>query len=66
MPITFGAGNGGKEKKQEQIERVYELPVIEGEGTERWLKITEQTSFDLDKVGSLFTHSHQVLTPLGK
>ncbi len=59
MPILFSAkGLKGNTKKQERIERVYLLsnPPAPHESSEtptsqpRELKITEQTSFDLDKV----------------
>ncbi|KIY62725.1 hypothetical protein CYLTODRAFT_404205 [Cylindrobasidium torrendii FP15055 ss-10] len=42
LSVPIRIGKGGEDKKQEQIERVYAL------GTGR-IKITEQTSFDLDK-----------------
>ncbi|KXN81556.1 hypothetical protein AN958_04493 [Leucoagaricus sp. SymC.cos] len=57
MPILFSSkGLKGNVKKQERIERIYRFSngvPGEGEATEvvvsRELKITEQTSFDLDK-----------------
>lgn len=62
MPILFSIkGLKGNTKKQERIERIYrisspvqELQVTPGEATAeiRELKITEQTSFDLDKVSA--------------
>lgn len=55
MPVLFDSSSrldpsaGGK---QEQVERVYQLPF--GPGESRYLTITEQTSFDLDKVSTVF------------
>ncbi|KAI0832023.1 putative methyltransferase-domain-containing protein [Trametes gibbosa] len=49
MPILFSSrwrGGGGMEK-QEQIERVYRIPLQGGQN--RFLTVREQTSFDLDK-----------------
>ena len=43
LPIYLSRGGAGPQRKQEKIERVYNL----GCGK---MKITEQTSFDLDKV----------------
>lgn len=67
VPILFGARSSRWAGKQEQIERVYRFPVAagsEGEMTQVSLKVTEQTSFDLDKVriralvsGALGRHS---------
>ncbi|KAG6852928.1 hypothetical protein C0991_008073 [Blastosporella zonata] len=49
MPIQFGPRASRKGPKQEQIERVYRLrPQVEDDAGVT-LKITEQTSFDLDK-----------------
>lgn len=50
MPILFSSrGRGGAAvEKQEQIERVYRIPLREGENG--FLTVREQTSFDLDKV----------------
>ncbi|KAH9857281.1 putative methyltransferase-domain-containing protein [Lenzites betulinus] len=49
MPILFSSrGRGGAAvEKQEQIERVYRIPLPEGENG--FLTVREQTSFDLDK-----------------
>lgn len=62
MPILFSIkGWKGNTKKQDRIERIYrisspvqELQVTPGEAIAeiRELKITEQTSFDLDKVSA--------------
>ncbi|KNZ77369.1 UPF0665 family protein C23C4.06c [Termitomyces sp. J132] len=48
MPIQFGS-RVSKSPKQEQIERMYRLRPMVGEGAGVVLKLTEQTSFDLDK-----------------
>lgn len=70
-PILFSAkGLKGSTKKQERIERLYRLTNTAGgvqvSGDEadkmirtRELKITEQTSFDLDKVSSAFMRPTQ-------
>lgn len=52
MPIVFaqGVGKGGGGGKQEQVERVYQLLPAVDDVPAVVLKITEQTSFDLDKV----------------
>jgi hypothetical protein len=50
MPITFGPRVSRGGGKQEQVERVYRLRAGEVEVPSLTLKITEQTSFDLDKV----------------
>lgn len=47
MPILFSS-RGRTVEKQEQIERVYRVPLQTGEN--RFLTVREQTSFDLDKV----------------
>ncbi|KAG6873509.1 hypothetical protein C0995_014777 [Termitomyces sp. Mi166 len=49
MPIQFGPRASKKGPKQEQIERVYRLRPKVGEDAGVTLKLTEQTSFDLDK-----------------
>lgn len=55
MPITFSSHGykGDIAGKQDQIERVYRLPLI-GDGQNAFLTIREQTSYDLDKVSSLW------------
>ncbi|EEB89067.1 hypothetical protein MPER_12884 [Moniliophthora perniciosa FA553] len=51
MPILFTKQASKGSGKQEQIERVYRFSVLrEGVQTEVGMRITEQTSFDLDKV----------------
>ena len=52
MPILFDSRHG-KSGKQEQIERVYSLPGGSPEELPSFT-ITEQTSFDLDKVRSIW------------
>lgn len=50
-----GAGGGGKDvgEKQDRIKRAFVLPgMAEGAGGGRKVELTEQTSFDLDKVCS--------------
>lgn len=47
MPIIFGSNGAKRDGKQEKIDRIYRLRAGE---TGPLLKITEQTSFDLDKV----------------
>jgi hypothetical protein len=47
MPIIFGSNGAKRDGKQEKIERIYRL---RADDTGSFLKITEQTSFDLDKV----------------
>lgn len=63
MPIVFSAkGLKGNVKKQERIERIYLVPSptgvddrkSSGAASTRELKITEQTSFDLDKVSEYY------------
>ncbi|KAG6898321.1 hypothetical protein C0992_011913 [Termitomyces sp. T32_za158] len=49
MPIHFGPRAAKKGPKQEKIERIYRLQPKDGEDTGITLKLTEQTSFDLDK-----------------
>ncbi|KAG6900334.1 hypothetical protein C0993_012531, partial [Termitomyces sp. T159_Od127] len=49
MPIHFGPRAARKGPKQEQIERIYRLRPKVGEDAGVTLKLTEQTSFDLDK-----------------
>ena len=46
MPVLFSSR--GRAGKQEQIERVYRIPLQAG--TNGFLTVREQTSFDLDKV----------------
>ena len=55
VPILFTARCGKGAQKQEHVERVYRFPRAESDDGKRDtlsmdLKITEQTSFDLDKV----------------
>ncbi|TFK39430.1 putative methyltransferase-domain-containing protein [Crucibulum laeve] len=51
MPVLFSAKGWKGRDKQEQIERIYRFPVIQSDGEKKevGMKITEQTSFDLDK-----------------
>lgn len=51
MPILFSSRARADAGKQERIERIYRVPTApEGQV---FLKVTEQTSFDLDKVCSI-------------
>lgn len=53
MPILFGSRKSKAALgKQEQIERMYRFPISDLEVA--YLKVTEQTSFDLDKVSRIF------------
>ena len=61
VPILFTARCGKKAQKQEHVERVYRFPRAGSDDGKRDtlpvdLKITEQTSFDLDKVSNSHTH----------
>ena len=48
VPITVTSRARGAVEKQQEIERVYRVPLLPGR--DGFLKIREQTSFDLDKV----------------
>ena len=54
VPVLVSARGAGRAEKQQQIERVYRLPVLshlhQSGGRDAFLRIREQTSFDLDKV----------------
>lgn len=50
MPVHFGPRAARKGPKQEKIERIYRLRPKVGDDPGVTLKLTEQTSFDLDKV----------------
>lgn len=60
MPILFEARGSKGATKQEKIERIYQVLPKHGQNTGTPvlsdLKITEQTSFDLDKVKSRSNH----------
>ena len=53
-PILFGSGGTKRSGKQEQIERTYRLRGAGRAESIVSLNITEQTSFDLDKVSKLY------------
>ena len=48
MPIIFASRHKHSLGKQEQIRRIYRVPVAPS--SQVFLRVTEQTSFDLDKV----------------
>ena len=54
VPVLVSARGAGRAEKQQQIERVYRLPLPghlhRSGGRDAFLRIREQTSFDLDKV----------------
>jgi hypothetical protein len=61
MPILFDSRQSKlASAKQEQIERLYKFPIRESESV--FLKVTEQTSFDLDKVSMITWPSFKFLT----
>lgn len=52
LPVLFSKNKSGP-GKQEKIERSYRISCGDPDGAESFMKITEQTSFDLDKIENL-------------